>query len=441
MGPVPDCPHWCSANKSRNQQRSNRVKSFSNPGRFITNIILFLASAAISVCFSTPSNAQASPSLPCSWPVEVTGKGTTNEFNPDTDATYWLMPVDTTQWTQMSVAGEYPTARFFSFVTYLEKGGAVDSIIDANLIPDPGSTNPFQPGSTFGPHRYTLTIDGSPTGSGNHIQWGDTQSAYIIYRVYVPDLGKNREGSVPLPAVTLVDANGNAYPLPVCASSATPSASTSSGQLPGLDALTASESAKSDATTSTSCPSGEPPSEVITFVPNTSHGGVFPNPATVYVAARGLCSQPGQVIVIRGKAAVYPNTYYGGSIFQPAIPGQIQLRYWSLCNNKEVIPYPVVDCRADHATRLDRGYYTYVLAPDGSGTTGDLQPSWVPPDTTWLRWGDPSVIHDLLFRVMLPMPGFALSGDYFPRGVYCNEQLLVTQGWQACFAAAGVTTQ
>jgi len=417
------------------------MKSLSNMGRSITNIILFLAAAATSICFPTPSSAQASGSLPCSWPVEVTGKGITNAFNPDTDATYWLMPVDTTRWTQMSVAGEYPTARFFSFVTYFETGGAVDTIIDTNLAPNPGSTNPFQPGSSSGPHRYTLTIDGNATGPGNHIHWGNTQFAYIIYRVYVPDLGKNREGGVPLPAVTLEDANGNAFPLPVCSSSTTASTSTSPGQLPGFDALSATDSAASDATTSTSCPSGEPSTEVITFVPNASHGGVFPNPATTYVAARGLCSQPGKVIVIRGKAAVYPDTYYGSSIFQPAISGQIQLRYWSLCNNKEVTPDPVVDCRADHATRLDGGYYTYVLAPDGSGTTNGVQPSWVPTGATWLWWGDSSVIHDLVFREMLPMPGFSLSGDYFPKGVYCNEQLLITQGWQACFAAAGVTTQ
>jgi len=31
-----------------------------------------------------------------------------------------------------------------------------------------------------------------------------------------------------------------------------------------------------------------------------------------------------------------------------------------------------------------------------------------------------------------------VMGAYHPSAVYCDTQLLVTQGWQACFAAAGV---
>jgi hypothetical protein len=418
------------------------VKSLREISRCITSRSALLMALAVPLCSSMPCNAQASPTVPCSWPVVVTGQGKTNAFNPDTNATYWLMPIDTTQWKQMIVTGEYPTARFFSFTTYFQRGGTVDYIIDRNLAPDPGSTNPFQPGSISGPHNYNLTIDGNTTGSANHIHWGNTQIAYVIYRIYVPDIGEDREGGVPFPAVTLVNSNGTAYPTRLCPTATT--SSTSSDQLPGLDTSSASDTSESDTTasSSTSCPTTQPAPEVVTFVLNTSHGGVFPNPVTKYAAARGLCSQSGKVIVIRGKAAVYPNTYYGGSIFQPAIPGQIQVRYWSLCNNKQVLPYPVVDCMADHATVLDhQGYYTYVLFPDEPGANNGAAPSWVPADATWMSWGDSSVIHDLLFREMLPMPDFSFSGDYFPKGVYCDKRLYTTQGWQGCFAAAGLTIQ
>jgi hypothetical protein len=49
------------------------------------------------------------------------------------------------------------------------------------------------------------------------------------------------------------------------------------------------------------------------------------------------------------------------------------------------------------------------------------------------------VASDLLFRDMLPMPDFTLTGAYLPEGVYCDQQLFIQQGWQGCFAAAGVT--
>ncbi|MGA8439868.1 MAG: hypothetical protein WB762_10350 [Candidatus Sulfotelmatobacter sp.] len=373
------------------------MKSLSDVRQCNITRFLLRLTVAVSLCSSTPSRAQDSPTVPCSWPVEVTGHGKTNAFNPDTDATYWLMPVNTTQWKQMIVAGEYSTARFFSFVTYFQRGGAVDSIIDANLAPNPGSSNPFQPGSTAEIHHYTLTIDGNAAGSANHIRWGNTELTYVVYRVYVPDMGKDREGGVALPAVTLLDANGTAYPTQICSSSTASLPSTSLGPLPGLDVQSASGTSESDATTPTSCSSTPPSSDVVTFILNTSHGGVFPNPGTTYAAARDLCSQSGRVIVIRGKAAVYPNTYYGGSIFQPAIPGALQLRYWSLCNNKEVSPYPVVNCRADHDTRLDHsGYYTYVLVSD-EFDTANLAPTWDSRHVTWLRWGDSSVIIRILY--------------------------------------------
>jgi hypothetical protein len=159
------------------------------------------------------------------------------------------------------------------------------------------------------------------------------------------------------------------------------------------------------------------------------------------VAARGLCLEPGRVIVVRGKAAVFPDTYNGASIFQAATAGDIQMRYWSMCNNEQRVPFPVVACQPDHATPLDdQGFYTFVVSPDESGTTPPTPPSWVPADATWLPWGERGVASDLLFREMLPVTNFLLTGGYYPQGVFCDQQLVAMQGWQACFAAAGVTT-
>src|SRR5690349_9001320 len=112
----------------------------------------------------------------------------------------------------------------------------------------------------------------------------------------------------------------------------------------------------------------------------------FANPQTRYLETAGLCLQPGRLLVIRGKAAVFPNTYVGGSVFQPAFDGQIQLRYWSMCNNEGVIPYPVVACAADFETRLGPDEsYTYVISNDPA------PPTWLPAGATWLPWGSVAV--------------------------------------------------
>ena len=84
----------------------------------------------------------------------------------------------------------------------------------------------------------------------------------------------------------------------------------------------------------------------------------FPNPQTTYFQTANLCFQPDQILVIRGKALVFPNTYLGGSVFQPTFDDQIQLRYWSMCNNVGVLPYPVVACDADAMTELERASST-----------------------------------------------------------------------------------
>jgi hypothetical protein len=409
---------------SLNQMRQSRNKCVLSPAVLFGTLAFILTGSALSA-------AQTSLDAPCSWPDVSTGSGITNFALPDTNSTYWLMPVDTTLWSGMIIQGQYPQSRFFSFVTYYQVGGAVESIIDADIAPDPGNTNPFMPpgGNRNGqPVNYTIRIDGNTAVSANHIYWGNTQYAFVIYRIYAPDKGLSGMAGVPLPSVTLTDTHGNSHQTQTCSVMNTP------GDI--LLVLTLLNGSSGGGSGSASCQTGN----VVTFTPTTSPGLLLPNPATTYGAAVNLCIDPGQneIIVVRGKAAVFPDTYNGGTIFQPAIPGQIQIRYWSMCNNVEQKPGRVVGCAADYATQLDsQGFYTYVVSYGESAST-PTPPAWLPPGTTWLPWGGESAPRVLLFREMLPMPGFSLAGDYLPQGVYCNKETFITQGWQGCFAAAGV---
>jgi len=160
----------------------------------------------------------------------------------------------------------------------------------------------------------------------------------------------------------------------------------------------------------------------------------YPNPPTAYLQTSNICFQPGRILVLRGRALVYPNTYLGSSIFQPAFDGQVEARYWSMCNNDGVFPFPVLGCQADYETRLDQTQsYTYVVSADPG------PPTWLPADATWLPWGPPEIPITVIFRAILA-DNVPVPAEFVPKGAICDEALFVAQEWQGCFAAAGVSS-
>jgi hypothetical protein len=177
--------------------------------------------------------------------------------------------------------------------------------------------------------------------------------------------------------------------------------------------------------------------------------------------------------VVRGKAETFPDTHSGAPVWQP--PGRftkVQVRYWSMCSNDQVAPFPVVQCEPDWNTTLDaQGFYTYVISRDESGMVHPQPPPWVPPDATWLPWGLIVVPNVLILRHQSPEFSFRQSVQeaeakgcvvdngmmptpeqiaeaaqcaqgvmepYYPLAAYCDKQVFIDQGWQGCFAAAGI---
>jgi hypothetical protein len=394
--------------------------------------------AALFAGFGAAASQAATPILPvCSWPFEVTGQGITNVATPDTNATYWVMPLDLSRWRAMIIHGQYADARFFNFATYTATGSLVDTIYDAEIVADAGSTNPFaEPGPEIA-GNYTVTIGAANPGPGNFLSAGGSRFAFIVYRIYLPDQGRDRTGGVGVPAVTLTDFSGNSRPLRPCPFA---DAETSLGNLILLlEAAGMSDAAKflgeiltlANQSPLGTCSSNQAGPTAVTFSSAVPGANFFPNPQTTYFQTANLCFRPNQVLVIRGKAPVFPDTYMGGSVFEPA---GIQLRYWSMCNNVGVLPYPVVACEADAMTELDQSqYYTYVVSNDPA-------PPSV-PGVTWLPWGPTSFPITLILRNILPENGFMLAGDYLPMGVFCDQSTFVMEGWQGCFAAAGISVK
>jgi hypothetical protein len=241
---------------------------------------------------------------------------------PDTNATYWVMPLDTAHWRAMVVHGVYPSAPFFNFTTYTATGAQIDTIFDADITPDLGSTNPLATPGASGPENYTIAISAGSSASSNVLSVAGTPLAWIVYRIYLPDQGLDATGGVGVPAVTLIDArrkHANAEALPIA------EAETS---LTGLIILLRADGFTDAAnflqqilTLAAQLPSsvGQLQQRPVEPGPRTLCGlhraGLFSEPSDDLLGdGRILLFRQIEIVVIRGKAPVFPDTYSGGPI-------------------------------------------------------------------------------------------------------------------------------
>ena len=336
--------------------------------------------AVFLIILAAPIPGVAAPLLPvCSWPFEVTGRGLTNIATPDTNATYWVMPLDTDNWKTMLIHGKYPEARFFNFTTYTGTGSLVDFKLDQDIGPHPGSANPFSSPTAAEPHNYTLTISGASAGGANTLRLAQTRVTFMVYRVYVPNghflardaledthLGADRTGRVGLPAVSVKDASGNTRELQPCPFADTEASLTNLIVLLRANGLSDAADflervlllTNQRPLVSARCSPGG--TAAVNFAPATLNADFFRNPITTYLETPSLCLPAGEVLLSAARPPCSPTLIFGGSVFDPAFDTQIQMRYWSMCENDRVIPYPVIACQPDFATRRGRDAVLYL---------------------------------------------------------------------------------
>ncbi len=191
--------------------------------RFAVGSLWLAAAVGLWLAGTQVANAQG-PS--CAWPLKTIGGRPLNVAAPDTNANYWTMPINTALYSSVVIHGSFPMARFISLTTYTAPGNVYAWINDDAIAPDPGSSNPFQPGASTGTGtNYSVTAEQGPQGVaiGNTIHLPSSLLAWIIYRVYVPNKGQNCMGGASLPTLTLVGPSGTQTLLPVCAAAACPS--------------------------------------------------------------------------------------------------------------------------------------------------------------------------------------------------------------------------
>ena len=386
----------------------------------------------------------------CQFSLTRLDASTTNVLAVDTNAVYWGGTYAALPGTRIRIEAEYPHARYMSWNLYDSAARPMDALSDVEVAPDAGSSNPFLPGAnrTVEQRSYTAFIEVGPRPAQpapNTLYTGDSPGGTFLYRVYVPDAGRDEKGGVPLPRVTLEPRDGTGTPLGVeqCRELQAPYAWQ-------LNDLIAGGPGLPDPTDDgDGFPGRNPPNwrlfenfcgAAVDIMLDNENGepfhpgaaercgdgpGFFSNRDIAYVFApssRGF----GELLVLRGLAPTFADTRDGPAV----MPSGQQLRYWSFCQY-EPATQRVIDCRSDDRVVVGRdGSYTIVVS------TAANRPAAARPEcgVTWLPWG-PQTQGLLIYRHMLPDPSFAQAiqnvpapgverdvlGDYYPRGQYLAE--------------------
>jgi hypothetical protein len=380
---------------------------------------------------------------------------------PDAKAAYWSARFQLPQGARIVLQGRFAHARYQSLNSYGSNAAPTDAVNDVHTRPDSGSRNPFRAGARRDVRRraYTVSIVGLPPPASRGDRRPNTLYAGVpgqseqrlLYRVYVPDRGRDVTGDVGLPRLSVRLADGRV----VSGRAACTAIGALHERLP-LTTLPRSiyDSLRDQPDKPPTFPADNPPVFQafynITFSiacgyqgacggrpPRT--GGQYSNIDNSYVSgfvSRGF----GRVLVLRGKLPATPHTRAGERRM-----GRGQLRYWSLCQNESLLTTRGAGCLYDEQIPLDRrGFYTIVTSRRGDRPRNAVRRCGV----AFLPWpprGDGAGHRDdglLILRNMLPARGFKhaiqrtrvpgdeprVMGPYLPRGKYMSKRRFESRG-------------
>ncbi|MGW0041061.1 hypothetical protein [Rhodococcus sp. NPDC003348] len=401
---------------------------------------------------------QNHPTSTCFW-FGPTFSATNQDLNyafPDSGALYWAAQFAIPDGARLVLRGDYAHARYQSLNSYdISTNSPTAALNDVSTAPDEGSTNPYLPGAPrngHGPRSYTATVvnETPPTDPGtaapNTLYAGvpGQERTTLLYRLYLPDNGRDVTGGVglPEPELHLTDGQvltGESLCSAVAAATTTPAVD----KLPLDTYLSLRDQPGRPAT----FPAEQQPAwrtfYNVPFGLQCSYlgqcsgtpartGGQYSNKDNNYVAAltnRGF----GEVLTLTGTMPVTPRTLNG----QDRVD-DVDMRYWSLCNNESMATTKVVGCLHDEQVPLDsaRRFTIVATLPEDRpvNATEACGVAWLPLSPT----GDGAGHHDdgyLILRNMLPSAGFghavqdtrtpgdekAVMGQYLPDGVYSSK--------------------
>lgn len=386
---------------------------------------------------------------------------------PDQAAFYWTAVYNVPAGAKLRLEGQFPRARYMSFVTYDELGRATDGVADFQIEPQPGSVNPFRVGAQRdGRQRsYRIEITGEPREGLNRqdgsnarpnrssINSPQTADGYqtIIYRIYANDLRHPVTGGVSLPEPVLRLADGSELRgAALCDAMRTRRSSVGRPEVLNVSAE-AYRQLRDQPGRSPAWPAAFRPewhiqhtrADTLSIFSDNHRrdtprgdGGFYPNADNRYV--RTLISlRHGPVMILRGRAPTTPRTINGDRVM-----GAGQLRYWSICSNNLFVNSRVNACVFDEQIPVDAdGFYTVMASKERDRPRNariECGVAWLrlPDDGDGLGNADLSM---LTIRHMLADPAFRQAAQnlktdeqipqmeqYLPRAQYAMVNLAET---------------
>jgi hypothetical protein len=353
--------------------------------------------------------------LTCSLMLTKFDPTTVNVAYPDEAAIYWGSGYQAAPGARIRIQGRFPHSRYMSFNVYDQAQRPLDAIADVEIKPDLGSSNPFRVGASrrAQARSYTVFIEFGPKPAPadrkpNTLYTGTGQNGTpnfngtFLYRIYIPDTGRDETGSVGLPTATYQPSSSGPATASPCTHAAKPPVSGVNEQVAGSSELVPDPSRAKDP------PTWRKFTNLLDTVANRfdldseltrelgGEGGYLSNVHNAYVAT-DTSRQFGQVLVTRVRAPTFPDTR-GGVSTMPAG----QLRYFSMCQN-HTLSQRFVACRTDDQSVVGAdGFITYVVSsPDERPATATAACG-----ATWMPWG-PFQSGLLILRNMLPAHDFA----------------------------------
>ncbi|NJK64042.1 MAG: hypothetical protein HC921_16380 [Synechococcaceae cyanobacterium SM2_3_1] len=380
----------------------------------------------------------------------------------DINAVYWVatLPLLNSNEGYYTIRGQYPEARFFSLEVY--DPNPVDSLLDFQIQPDRGSSNPFSGRGSGADKNYTISL--SPSGftrlTGNSLFTGDAPylNYYVLmYRIYdgqLPEEGLSldyqenpqqleKQGGEKLPQISYVSPLGNQAKF----QSQETICSQVEQQGNFLEQLGQNLERLADSWTANIQrlePNGgrlanDPPiwfvgeslnsalvplfgnyplflNKVEERLENAPPVELFTNAANSYLSTY-LNSEYGDVFVLQFKAPTFP----GLDTEDRVVDMQSQVQYWSFCTYNLTTGY-TGDCLQDSQFVIDEERNAQLVVSWPSNRPSD--PDTGLPVENWLPFSGFTTL--LIYRHLLP-------SNYFRRSHYFYERLC-DRGWDLnCF--------
>src|SRR4051794_13432120 len=120
-------------------------QSFAMGGRGLSRVA---AAIALVTAASAAAPARSAPldTHSCAWLFRLSGDQVNAAF-PDSAAKYWVAELPIPPGFHIDLTGQFPHARYISFITYDAASRAIDGIADDEIAPDANSSNPFVAGA------------------------------------------------------------------------------------------------------------------------------------------------------------------------------------------------------------------------------------------------------------------------------------------------------